>query len=136
MALFGACGRTTTLEKRFGNLPPLSPGVGCENITFNFSGGPNAPDTKTYVIWDMNPDGTFAHTGNGGNGNLGHSAQIGASCCRPAADSIVTAQIPDDRAHTLSVYALDSNGYFFQTNNPVATFQIAAAKRSDCQSSW
>jgi hypothetical protein len=80
---------------------------------------------KTFVAFDLNPDGTFASTGNGGNGNLGSSAQVGADCCRPDADPVVGVTLPDFNSHTIGIYALDSDGNLMP-GNPVTVLNVPA----------
>jgi hypothetical protein len=112
--------------------PPPTPPNACpaeeRAVTLQWAPTSEASLAKTYVAWDMNPDGTFANTGRGGNGNLGHSAKSGASMVRDPADSLIVASMPDYKKHTLHVYALDSQGDFLP-ENPVAKFEIAA---QDC----
>ena len=93
------------------------------DITYAFSGGPHAALAKTYVVFDLDPDGSFIHTEQGYKVNLGHSAQIGASMSRPPADPHLIARIPDNKPHRLGIFSLDSQGYFLP-DNPVATFYV------------
>jgi hypothetical protein len=88
-----------------------------------------APEAKTYVAWDTLPDGSIANTGPGGNGNFGHSAQIGASMSRPPADPVIQAAIPDDSAHVLKILAIDSQVYFM-SQTVEAIFDVPAG---NCQ---
>lgn len=106
--------------------------LNCQNVTFNFTGVLNA---KTYLLFDTLSNGQFASTGTGGNGNIGNSAQQGASCCRPDADPSITGLIPDNGAHTLGVYALNSDGYFLP-GNPIIKYNVLASERTDCQESY
>jgi hypothetical protein len=97
----------TSNEVRFNKYPIV-------HIIFN--PGALKDSAKTYVAWDLNSDGTVAHTGIGGNGNLGHSAQGGADCCRPPATPEIDVGLPDFSEHTIGVSAYGSGGNLIKPN--------------------
>lgn len=108
--------------------------LNCQNVTFNFE-DPNNAQAKTYVLFDLNADGTHRQTGMGGNGNLGNSAQDGADCCRPPATPILSAFISDADSYYLGLYAYGSGGYELP-GNPIIKYNVLASERGDCWESW
>jgi hypothetical protein len=110
------------------------PASGCSQWIIDFTNlnYPDAAGTKTYVMFDLSADGRWTTAGNGGNGNIGHSAQIGASCCRPDAETQIAIVLPDDtKKHWMGLYALDSSGLGYD-KGPFATFSVPAESRNAC----